>query len=108
MPQSDIFTICTILGGLVSLGYFWDKILGLFGRGPEIKWVHLGYPTESGLQQKIEKAGFSVRWASENNLANKKDSSVVTIKHLFRKSSIFKVKSGNDNLVLVKKGTHNP
>lgn len=96
--MEKILTICTILGGLAAIGYFTD----IFGKGPEIRWVHLEYPTESGLQQNLEKKGFTVKWAAESKITKKANSSIIRIRRFFRNSIIFKVKSGSDDLVLIK------
>ena len=71
----------TILGGIAALWFFWDKIAGWWSpNGPPPsdrqtveKWVDLKYASDSGLQAKLEAAGYRVAWCLDTNLARKLD-----------------------------------
>ena len=71
----------TILGGIAALWFFWDKIAGWWAphgqpppeTQPVEKWVDLKYPSDSGLQAKLEAAGYRVAWCLDTNLARKLD-----------------------------------
>ena len=38
-----------------------------------IKWVDLQYPSDSGLQEELERQGYQIRWCTENHLARRLD-----------------------------------
>lgn len=71
----------TLLGGIAALLFFWDKILRWWtprgqppaDRQPVEKWVDLKYPKDSGLQAKLEAAGYRVAWCLDTNVARKLD-----------------------------------
>lgn len=71
----------TILGGIAAVWFFWDKIGAWWTPGSQPlpsqevveKWVDLRYPSDSGLQAKLDAAGYRVAWCLDTNLARKLD-----------------------------------
>lgn len=76
-----IIGIMTILGGLAALWYFRDKLANWWKlrtqgpAAPEIveKWVDIRYPSDSGLEARLETEGYRVRWCFDKHLARKQD-----------------------------------
>jgi hypothetical protein len=65
----------TFLGGVAALWFFWDKVAGWWTprarpapqKAPVDKWVDLKYPSDSGLQKKLEADGYRVVWCLNPN-----------------------------------------
>src|SRR5215471_16675215 len=80
-PLELTLAAATLLGGIAALWFFWDKIVDwwtgprqpVVGGQPIEKWVDLKYPNDSGLQAKLEAAGYRVAWCLDTNLARKLD-----------------------------------
>ena len=76
-----ILVVATILGGVAAFWFFRDKLASWwFSRhqlppAPEIveKWVDFRYPSDSGLQTRLEAAGYRVAWCLDSKLARKLD-----------------------------------
>ncbi len=103
----------TILGGIAALWLFWDKLVSWWGSrrqspsAPKVveKWVDIRYPSDSGLQTRLEAAGYSVRWCSDKHLARKVDLEgweIVVEPGDDRVLSSFRLKTRPDDLTLIK------
>ena len=99
-------TISEIIGSIsatIGIGKWVNKIIN---PKPEIRYVHLQYPEESGLTKDLEAKGFKLHWCDERKLQIKLDKNEV--KHIFKpanetKPVILKVKNGPRDLVLTYK-----
>ena len=125
--MDTLLAIATILGGIAAVWYFWDKIIE-FARPkqaasaehsvpallpaqpqpaqPTEKWVDFNYPRDSGLQAKLEAAGFSVAWCLDNRLARKVELEgwqVVVESSAENQTFIFRLKDRPDNQTLIKR-----
>jgi hypothetical protein len=78
--METILAAATILGGIGAVWFFWDKIVAWWKAftartpppaAPSQKWVDFRYPTDSGLQQRLENEGFNVAWCFDSRLARK-------------------------------------
>ena len=90
-----VLAIATILGGIAAVWYFWDKLRDRQPQTPAApdapavplqsapppaaapapveKWVDFKYPSDSGLQARLEQEGYKVAWCLDNKLARKVD-----------------------------------
>jgi hypothetical protein len=69
-----VLGVATLLGGIAALWYFWDKIAAWFRHAPaippepDVLWVDLNYPADSGLQARLNAQGYRLVWAREDQL----------------------------------------
>ena len=72
----------------------------------EDKIVTISYPTESGIQQRLEAAGFRLQWSLESELAGRVDLhgwEIVVEPDTRGKLFRFRCKDPHDDLILIKK-----
>ncbi|MGD0210349.1 MAG: hypothetical protein ABSC14_05155 [Desulfomonilia bacterium] len=66
-----ILSICTILGGISAIWYFWDKISFQFVRKakslPKLS-MNRQMAEEVGLEQRLNSEGYRMFWGNENEL----------------------------------------
>jgi hypothetical protein len=70
------------------------------------KFVHFGYPTDSGLQQRLERLGFRLVWSRESLLPMRVDVEgweVVVEPNATGRLFSFRVKDRSDDLILLRK-----
>lgn len=70
------------------------------------KWVNLNYPSDSGIQNKLEKSGFKVRWCLDKNVASRTEMEGWEVVIEPDKNGIlyrFRIKDFPDNQTLIKK-----
>lgn len=108
----------TILGGLAALWFFWDKIVARFGSSspqepcsPQEAWVGFSYPTDSGLQQRLENDGYEVVWCRDSKLLQRTETDgyeVVKERGPEGNARIFKLKGTRENQTLLKRKRSQP
>ena len=72
------------------------------------KWVDLRYPTDSGLQQRLESSGYQVRWSLDSKLSRRIDLEgweLVVEPDVYGIPTTFRVKDRVENHNLIKKRT---
>jgi hypothetical protein len=100
-----IETLCTFLGGVVALGAIIAFIRRYFFAPPQETWVHLDFPTESGLQQQLEGKGYGVAWCGDNTLQNtlRDGAEVVIEQKKWGRRTVYRHEDRPHNLTLIKK-----
>ncbi len=97
--------IISAISGAIGIGKWVNKIIH---PNPEVRYVHIKYPEESGLSKDFEKKSFKLSWCDERNLQIQIEQNGA--KHIFTppnesKPVILKVKSTPRDLVLIYKKT---
>lgn len=91
------------IASAINIGKWVNKLLN---RTPEVRYVNIRYPEESGLAEDLDAKGYQLSWVDERKLQILLDKNIV--KHTFippgeSKPVILKVKNNPRDLVLTYK-----